>query len=233
MATSPSGSRVSICTGDLTQNAPVGVIANFITPNPNTQDGYLSLLLESGGPRVVTDFKEKVSDSMELKPGEKLTTYHGQLKCSQLIHCIVPLWKDAESDAKKIFYVGKVLKNVIKTPTCWGSVLITPLTSAPFHYPTNVFVKLVLDAVVSASNAQVTVYVEGIGHATEFESAFLNRKFHVYQKVPLESPLVSAKGKEPVVATVKAKTTSNLGSFITLINGNLLEQQVCLHVNVQ
>ncbi len=227
MATSPSGSRVSICTGDLTQNAPVGVIANFITPNPNTQDGYLSLLLESGGPEVKEDFEQKASDSMWLKPGEKLTTQcHGQLKCSQLIHCVVPLWKGGRENEK--YYVEKVLSNVMKAPTCWGSVLITPLTSAPFNYPTNVFVKLVLDAVVSASNIQVTVYVEEIGHANEFQSALLANNFHIYKELPLEAsvvPVVPVKEEGPAAA-VATSATPNLDSFITLVNGDLLKQQV-------
>lgn len=232
-AVSPNGMHVSICTGDLTQNAPVGVIVNFILSNPNTQDGCLSHLLEFGGPEVMKDFKQKASDSMELKPGVKLVTCQGHLKCSQLIHYVLPSWKDSpESDETKEYFVETILTKVFRSTAHLGSVLITPLTFAPFYYPLNTFVKLVLDAVVSLSiSMQVVVYVEEIGHANEFQSGFITRNFHVHQKVSLDLSLAATKGKSDLAtttaSTLKAKTISNLNSFITLVNGSLLDQKVC------
>lgn len=240
-AVSPGGSHVSICTGDLTQNSQVGVIVNFISSNPNTQDGFLGHLLEFGGPEVTENFEQKVSDSMELKPGVKLTTCQGKLKCSQLVHYVLPPWNNSESAETKEYFVETTLKKVMNDASHWGSVLITPLTSAPFHYPLNVFVKLVLDAVVSLSmSVQVVVYVEEIAHANEFQSAFLTRDCHVHQKIPLEAPLTAAKTDGPTPATIpvaaavtpRAKTLSNPGSFITLVNGDLLKQQVCVCCSV-
>ena len=230
VSSGPGGSHVSICTGDLTQNAPVGVIVNFILSTPNTQDGFLSHLLESGGPEAMKDFKQQVSDSMELKPGVKLVTVHGLLKCSQLVHYVLPSWKDgSENDDAKKYFVEKSLIEVLTSFARLGSILITPLTLAPFHYPLNTFVKLVLDAVESLSiNVQVVVYVEEIGHSDEFQSAFITRNFHVLQKISLDSQGTSDLATT-TAATLKAKNISNLNSFITLVNGDLLEQQVCAY----
>ena len=228
--TSPSGSRVSVYTGDFAQNVPVGVIVNFITSDPNTQVGCLKHLLESGGADAMEDFKRKVSQFMELKPGTVFRTRHGQLKCSQLVHCVLPSWKSAETEANKEYFLEEALYEVMKDTAHSGSILITPLTSAPLHYPVNTFVRLVMDAAThqTSSDLQVSVYVEELQHANEFQGAFQTRNYQIHQKVPLGSPLLAAKKEKPtapLAASVKT-ISSNLGNFITIVNGDLLQQQV-------
>ncbi len=223
--TSPSGSRVSVYTGDFAQNAPVGVIVNFITSDPNTQVGCLKHLLESGGADAMEDFKQKVSQFMELKPGEVFRTRHGQLKCSQLVHCVLPSWKNG-TEANKEYFLEEALYEVMKDTAHSGSILITPVTSAPLHYPVNTFVQLVMDA-VTHSDLQVSVYVDELHHAKEFQGAFQTRNYQIHQKVPLGSPLVAAKKEKPAPLAASVKTiSSNLGNFITIVNGDLLQQQV-------
>ncbi len=227
--TSPSGSGVSVYTGDFAQNAPVGVVINFITSEPNPQVGYLSHFLESGGPKVVEDFQQKVSQFMDLQPGTIFKTCYGNLKCAKLLHCVLPSWKDRESTDNKEYFVEAALNDIIKTMAHCESVLIAPLTPTPLHYPVNVFVKLVMNA-VTATNVQVVIYVEEPHHAREFQSAFISRNFQIHQKVHTESPLLAPtckKDRPPATATAKT-ISSNLGSFITLVNGDLLEQQVCI-----
>ncbi len=235
VATSPSGSHVSIYTGsNLAQNAPVETILNFITSTPNTQVGHLNEVLESGGNEVIEDFRQKISEFVKLEQNTNFRTCSGQLKCSRLVHSVIPSWKDKESDdVKKEYCVEKAL-NAVMASTAGGSVLIPPLTSAPFHYPPNVFARVV-SKVAANSIWQVVVYVEDFCHVNEFESAFLDRQFQVNQMVSRESLIVPKKKKsDPVSATAGTKTTSNLSSFITLVNGDLLEHQVlgilnCLH----
>ncbi len=217
--TSPSGSWVSVYTGDFAQNTSVGVIVNFVTSNPNTQVGCLKHLLESGGAEAMEDFKQKVSQFMELKPGMVFKTRHGQLKCSQLVHCVLPSWRSAETDANKEYFLDEALYKMMKATAHSGSILITPLTSAPLHYPVNTFVRLVMDAVTNHSDLQVSVYVEELQHANKFQGDFQTRN---YQKVPLGSLL---ERPAPLAASVKT-ISSNLGNFITIVNGDLLQQQV-------
>ena len=228
--TSPSGSRVSVYTGDFAQNAPVGVIVNFITSDPNTQVGCLKHLLESGGADAMEDFKRKVLQCMKLKPGKVFRTRHGQLKCSQLVHCVLPSWRTAtETEANKEYFLEEALYDVMKDTAHTGSILIIPLTSAPLHYPVNTFVRLVMDAAThqTSSNLQVSVYVEEFHHANEFQGAFQTRKYQIHQKVPLGSPLLAAKKERPSPLAASVKTiASNLGNFITIVNGDLLQQQV-------
>ena len=227
--TSPSGSRVSVYTGDFAQNAPVGVIVNFVTSDPNTQVGCLKHLLESGGAEAMEDFKQKVSQFMELKPGMVFKTRHGQLKCSQLVHCVLPSWRSAETDANKEYFLDEALYEVMKDTAHSGSILITPLTSAPLHYPVNTFVRLVMDAVTNqtSSDLQVSVYVEELHHANEFQDAFQTKNYQIHRKVPLGSPLLAAKRERPAPLAASVKTiSSNLGNFITIVNGDLLQQQV-------
>ena len=230
--TSPSGSWVSVYTGDFAQNAPVGVLVNFITSDPNTQVGCLKHLLESGGAEAMEDFKQKVSQFMELKPGMVFKTRHGQLKCSQLVHCVLPSWRSAETDTNKEYFLDEALYEVMKDTAHSGSILITPLTSAPLHYPVNTFVRLVMDAVTNHSDLQVSVYVEELHHANKFQGDFQTRN---YQKVPLGSLLLAAKKERPAPLAASVKTISS--NFITIVNRDLLQQQVhraytaCMRVN--
>ena len=234
--TSPIGCQVSVYTGDCTQNAPVGVIVNFITPDPNPQMGHLKHLLESGGLEATEDFRRKISQFIELKPGNVFKTRVGQLRCSQLVHCVLPSWKSSsESDSYKQFYLQAALTQVMQDASMSGSMLLMPLTSAPLHYPVNLFARLVMDAVTyqaTSPNLHISVYVEELQHAKEFEGALQTRDFQVHTKVPLDSPLLSAGRKAQETAsptTASAKTiTSNLSSFITVVNGDLLQQQVGL-----
>ena len=231
--TSPSGSRVSVYTGDFAQNASVGVIVNFITSDPNTQVGCLKHLLESGGADAMEDFKQKVSQFMELKPGTVFRTRHGQLKCSQLVHCVLPSWKNTmETEGNKEYFLEEALYEVMKDTAHTGSILITPVTSAPLHYPVNTFVRLAMDAAThqTSSDLQVSVYVEELQHANKFQGAFQTRNYQIHQKVPLGSPLLAAKNtkkEKPAALAASVKTiSSNLGDFITIVNGDLLQQQV-------
>lgn len=229
-ATSPSGSRVSVYTGDFAQNAPVGIIINFITSDPNTQVGFFGNLLESGGPEIVEDFQQKISQFVDLQPGVRFKTRYGQLKCSQLLHCVLFSWRDEAGIDEKEYFVEAALKDVVKAMTNWGSILVTPLTPAPLHYPVNVFVRLVMDAIIATDhNVQVTIYVEEPHHAKEFHSAFLSRNFQIHHNVQIESPsaIRTCKKTKPSVPATARTISSNLGNFITLLNGNLLEQQVC------
>ena len=234
--TSPDGCRVSVYTGDSTQNAPVGVIVNFITPDPNPQMGHLKHLLESGGLEATEDFRRKISQFIELKPGNVFKTRVGQLRCSQLVHCVLPSWKSSsESDVNKEFFLEEALTQVMQDASMSGSMLLMPLTSAPLHYPVNLFARLVMDAVTyqaTSPNLHISVYVEELQHAKEFEGALQTRHFQVHTKVPLGSPLLSAGRKAQETAsptTASAKTiTSNLSSFISVVKGDLLQQQVGL-----
>lgn len=230
-ATSPDGARVSIYTGDITHHQPVGVIVNFVTPDPDPHIGNLKLLLEAGGGEALNDFSSKISQFMRLTPPEYFKTKQGQLKCSQLLHCVLPPWNSAESDATKSYFLEETLKKALQSASPYGSILITPLTAIPFHYPINVFVRQVMEVLTTghvsafASDLQVTIYVEAIRHAKEFEEMLLAKKFQVHTKVPLNSPMLSCKQSHQ--ATAQAKTISSpISSFITLVKGDLLQQQV-------
>ena len=200
---------------------------NFIMSDPNTQVGCLKHLLKSGGADAMEDFEQKVLQFMELKPGEVFRTRHGQLKCSQLVHCVLPSWQSGtETNANFIF---EALYEDVKNIAHSGSILIPPLTSAPLHYPANTFVRLVMDAASNqtSSDLQVSVFVEELHHANEFQGAFQTRNYQIHQKVPLGLPLLAAKKERPAPLAASVKTiSSNLGNFITIVNGDLLQQQV-------
>ena len=225
-ATSPNGVRVSIYTGDITHHQHVGVIVNFVTPDPDPQVGNLKFLLEAGGGEALNDFTTKASQFMRLSPAENFKTKQGQLKCSQLLHCVLPPWNSSESDETKIYFLEETLKKATQSASVHGSILITPLTATPFHYPINVFVRQVMEVLTTGhATSDLHIYVEAIRHAKEFEEMLLAKKFQVHTTVPLSSPMLGCKQNHQAAA--QAKTISSpISSFITLVNGDLLQQQV-------
>jgi len=83
-ATAPDATRVSVFTGDFTQQQHVGTFINFITPNPDVQQGHLKLLIEVGGAEVQSDFQEKISQVYGPQPSTWcLKQGMVRLKCMQ------------------------------------------------------------------------------------------------------------------------------------------------------
>ena len=232
-ATAPDATQVSVFTGDFTQHQHVGTIINFITPNPNVQQGTMKLLIDAGGAEVQTDFEDKVSQFMSLTPPQVIKSRHGKLKCMLLLHCIIPPWNGGNQN--EAFYLEEALKAALCSTKLHGSLLITPATSLPFKYPPDVFASKVVEVLVHkpvgmhSSDIQATIYVDELSHANHFEDCLKAQNFQINVSVSQRSPaspnapLVS----KPNIVKASAKAiTSPISSFIKVTKGDMLQHQV-------
>lgn len=234
-ATSPTGARVTIHIGDTSQHPHVDVIVNFITPDPNVGIGNLKLLFEAAGTEALEDFNRRVLQTLQLLPAEIFKTQRGKLKCTKLLHCVLPPWSSTLSDSEKMYHLEDGLRRAFQNTLPDGSILITPLTITPFHYPINLIVGQVAEVLttVKGPDLQTAIYVEELHHAMMFEDILIAKKFQIHTKVP---QLLDVKQDKQVASptAVSVKTiTSPLNSFVTLINGDMLEQQVTYSVLVR
>ena len=225
-ATAGSGSRVNIYMGDFTQNQPVTAILNFVSLDPHIHIGTLKLLASTAGQEMEDDFKLKLSHMLVRRPGLVFQTKHGQLKCSQLLHCFLPPWNQGTA-ATGMQYLTEGLKDFLHISGTNSSVLITPVTSKPLEYPTEVFAEKLLE-ICSDQDIQVTVYVDEIEQARVFEELLTDRKFIIHTHVPAgQTPKSAASLHSPASSLTSARAISNpIKSFISLTQGDMLKQQV-------
>ena len=225
-ATASSGSRVNVYMGDFTQNQPVTAILNFVSLDPHINIGTLQLLASTAGQEMQDDFKQKLGQLLVRKPGLIFQTKHGQLKCSQLLHCFLPPW-DQSASATGIQHLEEGLKSFLRNAGPNSSVLITPFTSKPLEYPVEVFSEKLLE-VCSNQDIQVTVYVDEIEQARVFEELLTDKKFILHIQVPAgQVPKPTTSLRSPVSSLTSARAISNpIKSFISLTHGDMLKQQV-------
>ena len=233
-ATTPDATQVSVFTGDFTQHQHVGTLINFITPNPNVQQGTMKLLIDAGGAEVQTNFEDKVSQFMSLNPSQVIKSRHGKLKCMLLLHCIIPPWNGGNQN--EAFYLEETLKAALCSIKVHGSLLITPVTSLPFKYPPDVFASKVVEVLVHkpvSTDIQAIIYVDELSHANHFEDCLKAQNCQVNVSVSHQgpaSPSVPQVSKHIVKASAKA-ITSPISSFIKVTKGDMLQHQVttCMH----
>lgn len=225
-ATATCGSRINVYMGDFTQNQPVTAILNFVSLDPQINVGTLKLLASAAGQEMQDDFKEKVAHVMVHNPGLVFQTKHGQLKCSQLLHCFLPPW-DQSASATGERYLEDGLKGFLRSVGPNSSVLITPFTSKPLEYPVEVFSEKLIE-VCCNQDVQVTVYVEEIEQARVFDELLTDKKFIVHTHVSVgQVPKRSASLRSPISSLSSARSISNpIKSFISLTQGDMLKQQV-------
>jgi hypothetical protein len=226
IATANSGSRVYVCMGDFTQNQPVTAILNFVSLDSHVNIGTLKLLASAAGQEMQDDFKQKVAHLLVHNPGLVFQTKPGQLKCSQLFHCFLPPWDPSASAAGERYLEGG-LKDFLHSVAPNSSVLITPFTSKPLEYPVEVFSETLLE-VCSNQDVQVTVYVDEIEQARVFDELLTDKKFIVHTHVSVgQVPKPAASVRSPSFSLTSARAISNpIKSFISLIQGDMLKQQV-------
>ena len=237
-ATTPDATQVSVFTGDFTQHQHVGTLINFITPNPNVQQGTMKLLIDAGGAEVQTNFEDKVSQFMSLNPSQVIKSRHGKLKCMLLLHCIIPPWNGGNQN--EAFYLEETLKAALCSIKVHGSLLITPVTSLPFKYPPDVFASKVVEVLVHkpvsmhSSDIQAIIYVDELSHANHFEDCLKAQNFQVNVSVSHQgptSPSIPQVSKPNIVKASAKAITSPISSFIKVTKGDMLQHQVttCMH----
>ena len=224
-ATANDGSKVTVFTGDFTQ-VHVGTIVNFVTPDPNYSQGNLKTLIAAGGSEVRDNLHSKISQFLVLSHGQSFVSSHGQLKCTQLLHCIIPPWAGGRNNES--YFLEESIRQAFATTAQFGTLLITPVTAPPFRYPVNVFAEKVIEAVTDSYDVQVMVFTENISHAKAFEESLRGKKFQIHSLVTQSGPVAVPQIGKPDSArgTIVKAISGQISSFISLSQGDMLKQEV-------
>lgn len=211
-ATTPNEVRISVYKGDFTKHNHVDVIVVFLPPDLSRQnDNNLQLLFAAGGVELQNDFHVKISQLVMQSSGDLFSSKQGKLQCSKLWYCFIPPWSGGAKNEE--FYLRECLGKVLSTKG-YNTILFASVCSTPLKYPVDVFAKNVIDSIASnpyiSGDLMVAVYVSEDMHGREFEKQFNSNNCRV------SATFV------PVAKTI----SSSISSFITLMEGNLLDVQV-------
>ena len=205
--------RVFVYNGDFTKHDYADAIVNFVPPNPSTQDNNLKQLFAAGGATLKQDFVARVDQIFKKSPGDIFKSDHGKLSCGQLWHCFLPPWDGG--DKYEHYYLTAALKTIASKLNSCSRILFTSICSEPLKYPPKVFADGI--ASIVASSDTVAVYVNDIPQAREMENYFKEANWNISASTTSPQP--------PALATITSKLAP-ISSFITLIRGSLLDQQV-------
>lgn len=225
------GTVVTIFMGNFTQVPTAGTIINFLSPDPNYRIGSLKAIIDAGGSDVQREIQTRVDQCFQLRYAQVFKTKHGNLKCSQLIHCIIPIWRGGNDDEAEYFH--EALGTALGSSTRFSMTVIMSATMNPFNYPVDVFAKKVAEA-VAQSALEVAICIEDLSHADEFEKSLQTMDFVIVNEQLKKLPsAASTTTTRPHAASVKSPQTasvrsisSNLGRFITVTKGSLLDVKV-------
>ena len=228
-ATCPNEVRLSVYAGDFTKHNHVDSIITFIPPNPTYQEEIIKALFSAGGPPFQDDFKRKIGQFIHQSPGEIFKSFHGQLQCNELFHCFLHPWVDGSSNEE--FYLEECLNKALHSTRRCNTILFTP---SSLKYPADVFAKNMISSLCSnssiSSDMTVAVYVNDISQAQEFECQLKQNDCRIITPVSTQLTLpVNSSAHQ--VHQVARSISSPISSYITLLRGSLLEQQVLVSIS--
>ena len=210
--------RVFVYNGDFTKHDYVDAVVNFVPSKSSAQDDNLNLkhLFAAGGATLKQDFMAKMAQFLKQNPGDIFKSDHGRLLCGQLWHCFLPPWDGG--DKCEEYYLDEALTKIVSRLNSSNRILFTSICSEPLKYPPKVFADKIASMITSGTSDTVAVYVNDIPQAREMEGRFKAANWNV------SAP---ASSQPPSLSTARS-ISAPISSFITLVQGNLLDQQVKL-----
>ena len=213
--------RVSLYSGNFTKHPNVQTVIVFVRNGPDDADASLKLIFESlNGAALQDEFYSKINKAVHLSYGNllKMDTVDG-LECNELYYAIIPCWEGGNKNEE--YYLEECLLAIHSHLNPSSTILLSSICSKPLLYPANVFAKKVVSCFSSLSynlsDLTVAAYISGVSDAKEFYQHFNNPKTRCRSATLVSQPQIKDSGK----------TINNpINSFISLIKGNLLDQQV-------
>ena len=211
--------RVSVYSGDFTKHDYVEVMVNFVPPNSSIPDYNLKQLFATGEATLKQDFTAKVEQFFNASSGDIFKSDRGKLQCGQLWHCFLVPW----DGGNKCELTEALSKVAAKLHSC-NRILFTSICSDPLNYPPELFAEGIASMITSggiaigaSSDLTVAIYMNDIPQAREMESQFKASNWNT-----MSAP---ASSQPPSLSTTRS-ISAPISSFITLVQGSLLQQQV-------
>ena len=216
--------RVFLYSDNFTKHPNVHTIINFVKCQPANSDLNLKQLFDTTyGDSLQKELHNRIKKAVHLRSGSllKMDIVDG-LDCTNLFYAFIPCWAGGKENEE--YYLEQCLLKIQSHVDYSSTILLTSVCTEPLLYPSSAFAKQVMSCFSSSSYAHyditVAVYLNDASDATEFNRLFDNPKFGCRSITRLPQ----SQSKET------GKIISNpINTFITLTQGNLLDQQVNHH----
>ena len=223
-AKAPSGFEVMLYSGNFAKHSFGGTMLNFLSHHPSYSIGNLKSLISAGGTDLETDLQRRIKQMGSFNDCTLFQSNKGQLKCNKLLHIVIPTWGRAGKDGASV--LKDAFKLVFRACRGHGSIVIPPATVKPFNYPSDTFAASFTEAVVDsqASNINLVVYVEDQESVDKLESHFAAHTFTLKHSSQKDNAFSTS--HQPSRSVVTKAVSSPLTSYITLVQGDMLQENV-------
>jgi len=140
----PSGQRLQIVQGDLTQEE-VDAIVNAANAHLQHGGGVAGAILRKGGPVIQEESHAWVRQHGAVTHSEPAYTSAGKLPCRYVIHAVGPIWGEGDEDKKLADAVIGSLARAIELGLT--SIAFPAISTGVFGFPKPRAAKVILSAI--------------------------------------------------------------------------------------
>ena len=141
----PSGQRLQIVQGDLTQEE-VDAIVNAANAHLKHGGGVAGAISRRGGPQIQAESDEWVQQHGPVTHAEPAYTGAGSLPCRTVIHAVGPVWGEGEEENKLSAAVNGSLRLADRLEL--ASIALPAISTGIYGFPKERAAGIILDAVV-------------------------------------------------------------------------------------
>ncbi len=154
--TAPSGQRLEIAEGDLTQE-PVDAIVNAANSYLAHGGGVAGAIVRRGGEQIQRESDEWVREHGQVTHEQPAYTGAGRLPCRYVIHAVGPIWGEGDEERK----LGAAVRGSLELADRLGlsSIAFPAISTGIFGFPIARAVPVFLDTIAAyfAGQAQASL----------------------------------------------------------------------------
>lgn len=142
--TLPSGQRLQIVKGDITQEA-VDAIVNAANSHLQHGGGVAGIISQRGGPQIQAESNTWVRLKGPISHEEPAYTSAGKLPCRYVIHAVGPVWGEKDEDAKLTAAVQGALRLADRLEL--ASIALPAISTGIYGFPIERAARVILLAI--------------------------------------------------------------------------------------
>ena len=143
--------KLSFMQGDITRQS-TDAIVNAANSGMMGGGGVDGAIHRAGGPAILEDCKQIISQQGRLPTGEAVITTGGNLKAKHVIHTVGPVWNGGHSGEPELLASAYRQSLRISVENGLKSVSFPSISTGAYGYPLKLAAPIALDAVIDFLN---------------------------------------------------------------------------------
>ena len=226
-STTPNGISVSVFSGDYSL-ANTDVLVTFVPSVPDLQAPVFVSLVQTGGQQLLGELETALKRRELIEATVHHTMSTGDLKCSALMHVVIPPYSQAGANHMLETALDTVFQQ--STTNMYSSIAISPFTSHPLNYPVEVYAHSLIAALDRSrfgiyNDINVSIFIDEMSSQKIFEDEMKEAKWHVHHVsqngLRLHATSFSHSSMEPVRGNA-----DTLKNFVKIVKGSILDIDV-------